>query len=237
MALNSRFAVFILLGNASRYPAYSAHPPPILCSCPYRCTIISMLFTHGGPLAKEISLRVPFSPANGAHMTTLLHALLRWLELATSHSSTAPAPTTTGAEAGAANSGNGGESRSSVDDAAGVTGKAVADAGISLMRLLCGWMHGCPAAARELLENPANLFVVDVAAGRCSLLLLQPAGLEGSATAIQRVAVKGLACLMLGLLLEYVEDAGAPRSGGVSSEWTRGLVMKMIQNRVGESLG
>ncbi|CAM9275437.1 unnamed protein product [Scytosiphon promiscuus] len=201
------------------------------------CMILSMLFTHGGALAKEISLRIPFSPAPGAHLTTLLHVLLRWLELATSHSSTAPAaPATIPAEMGAANSGKGVEPSNSADRTASIIGRATADAGISVMRLLCGWMYGCSAAAREVLENPANLFVVDVAAGRCPLLLPPPAGDEGSATAVQRVAVKGLACLMLGLLLEYVEDAagtGAPRSGGGASEWTRALVMKMIQKRVG----
>lgn len=195
-----------------------------------RCMILSMLFTHGGALAKEISLRVPFSPAPGAHLTTLLHVLLRWLELATSHSTAAPA------EIGEIGDPNSGEPKNSADGTASAIGRAAADAGISVMRLLCGWMHDCPAAARELLENPANLFVVDVAAGKCPLL---SAGVQGNAIAAQqRVAVKGLACLMLGLLLEYVEDGtGAARSGGGSggaSEWTRALVMKIIQNRVGE---
>lgn len=198
--------------------------------------IVSMLFTHGGALAKEVSLRVPLAPASDAHPTTLLHVLLRWLELATSHPGTTataaatPTPTATATATGAAPSGDPG---SGPADEARVVGRAAADAGIALMRLVCGWMYGCPAAARELLENPANLFVVDVAAGRCSLVLLED---EAGASAVQRVAVKGLACLMLGLLLEYVEGGRAPRSGGSGSggEWTRALVMKMINNRVGE---
>eukprot|EP00903_Cladosiphon_okamuranus_P005357 g5352.t1 len=167
------------------------------------CSIVSMLFTHGGALAKELSLRVPLAPGPGAHPTTLLHALLRWLELTTSE--------------------------------AQLFGRAAADAAVSLMRLVCGWVYGCPAAARELLQNPANLFVIDVAAGRCALLGEGEGG-EAGATAAQRVAVKGLACVMLGLLLEYLEGGAAPRSGGSGredGEWTRGLVMKMIQNRVG----
>lgn len=181
-----------------------------------------MLFTHGGALAKELSLRVPLASGPGAHPTTLLHTLLRWLELATSHSGT---------------------SGTAADDEAlsRVVGRAAADAAVSLMRLVCGWVYGCPAAARELLQNPANLYVVDMAAGRCALLGEgggEDRGL-GASTAAQRVAVKGLACVMLGLLLEYVEGTAAPRSGGSGGdgEWTRGLVMKMIQNRVGESTG
>lgn len=193
-----------------------------------------MLFTHGGALTKEVSLRVPLAPAPDAHRTTLLHVLLRWLELATSHPGT-PATavttaTTTAADAGK-NSSISGDSGSGPADEDQVFGRAIADAGIALIRLVCGWMYGCPAAARELLDNPANLFVVNVAAGRCSLVLLE----EGGASAVQRVAVKGLACLMLGLLLEYVEGTAAPRSGGSGGEWTRALVMKMINNRVGES--
>ncbi|CAM9927954.1 unnamed protein product, partial [Ectocarpus sp. 8 AP-2014] len=190
------------------------------------CMIISMLFTHGGALAKELSLRVPLAAATGAHPTTLLHVLLHWLELATSHR-----PASTATDRGApssSRSGDGHLGRPTVD------GHAAADAGISLERLLCGWMYGCPAAVVEMLDNPANLFVVDVAAGRCSVLV---EGGEGGATAVQCVALKGLACLGLGLLLEYVEGTGAPRSGGGGGggggEWTRSLVMKMIQNRVG----
>ncbi|CBJ27263.1 vesicle docking protein P115 [Ectocarpus siliculosus] len=190
------------------------------------CMIISMLFTHGGALAKELSLRVPLAAATGAHPTTLLHVLLHWLELATSHP-----PPSTATDRGApssSRSGDGPLGRPTVD------GHAAADAGISLERLLCGWMYGCPAAVVEMLDNPANLFVVDVAAGRCSVLV---EGGEGGATAVQCVALKGLACLALGLLLEYVEGTGAPRSGGGGGggggEWTRSLVMKMIQNRVG----
>lgn len=188
-----------------------------------------MLFTHGGGLAKELCLRVPLAPAPGAHPTTLLHVLLHWLELATSHP-----PATTATDRGApssSGSGDGHLGRPAVD------GQAAADAGISLVRLLCGWMYGCPAAVVEMLDNPANLFVVDVAAGRC---FAQAEDGAGGATAVQCVALKGLACLALGLLLEYVEGKGAPRSGGGgggAGEWTRSLVMKMIQNRVGESGG
>lgn len=182
-----------------------------------------MLFTHGGALAKELSLRVPLAPGPGAHPTTLLHALLRWLELATSHPG-----------AGAS-----GDLRAPADEAR-LLGRAAADAAVSLMRLVCGWVYGCPAAARELLQNPANLFLIDVAAGRCALLG-EGGGGKAGATAAQRVAVKGLACVMLGLLLEYLEGGAAPRSGGggggEDGEWTRGLVMKMIQNRVGEFKG
>lgn len=183
---------------------------------------MSTLFTHGGALAKELSLRVPLAPGPGAHPTTLLHAVLRWLELATSHPGTSATPANAPSSA----------------DGARLVGRAAADAGVSLMRLVCGWVYGCPAAAVELLQNPANLFVIDVAAGRCALLG-EEAGDKAGATAAQRVAVKGLACVTLGLLLEYVEGGGAPRSGGGGSgvgdaEWTRGLVMKMIQNRVGE---
>ncbi|CAN0494311.1 unnamed protein product, partial [Ectocarpus sp. 12 AP-2014] len=189
------------------------------------CMIISMLFTHGGSLAKELSLRVTLAAATGAHPTTLLHVLLHWLELATSHR-----PASTATDRGApssSRSGDGHLGRPAVD------GHAAADAGISLERLLCGWMYGCPAAVVEMLDNPANLFVVDVAAGRCFVLV---EGGEGGATAVQCVALKGLACLALGLLLEYVEGTGAPSSGGGGGgggEWTRSLVMKMIQNRVG----
>lgn len=187
-----------------------------------------MLFTHGGALAKELSLRIPLAAAQGAHPTTLLHVLLHWLELATSHP-----PATTETDRGAPSSGRSGDGhlgRPAVD------GRAAADAGISLVRLLCGWMYGCPAAVLEMLDNPANLFVVDVAAGRCSVLV--EGGAAGGATAVQCVALKGLACLALGLLLEYVEGTGAPRSGGGGAgQWTRSLVMKMIQNRVGESGG
>ncbi|CAM9566588.1 unnamed protein product, partial [Ectocarpus fasciculatus] len=188
------------------------------------CMIISMLFTHGGALAKELSLRIPLAAAQGAHPTTLLHVLLHWLELATSHP-----PATTETDRGAPSSGRSGDGhlgRPAVD------GRAAADAGISLVRLLCGWMYGCPAAVLEMLDNPANLFVVDVAAGRCSVPV--EGGAAGGATAVQCVALKGLACLALGLLLEYVEGTGAPRSGGGGAgQWTRSLVMKMIQNRVG----
>ncbi|CAM9720805.1 unnamed protein product, partial [Ectocarpus sp. 13 AM-2016] len=189
------------------------------------CMIISMLFTHGGALAKELSLRVPLAAATGAHPTTLLHVLLHWLELATSHR-----PASTATDRGAPSSSSSGDGHLGRP---AVYGHTAADAGISLERLLCGWMYGCPAAVVEMLDNPANLFVVDVAAGRCSVLV---EGGEGGATAVQCVALKGLACLALGLLLEYVEGTGAPSSGGGGGgggEWTRSLVMKMIQNRVG----
>ncbi len=213
-------------------------PPVHAAGFSSSCMIVSVLFTHGGALAKELSLRVPLAPEPGAHPTTLLHAVLRWLELATSHPGNAAAD--------ASNSGGGGglaRAAPAEEACAPAVGRAAADAGVSLLRLLCGWLYDCPAAARELLENPANLYVVDVAAGRCALLQALQASDGGKAaagaagaTAVQRVAAKGLACLMLGLLLEYVEGAAAPRSGGSPGEWTRALVMKMIQNRVGESL-
>lgn len=210
-------------------------PPCYAAGFSSSCMIVSMLFTHGGPLAKELSLRVPLAPEPGAHPTTLLHAVLRWLELATSN------PGTAAADASSSGGGGGLAGGPAEEACALAVVRAAADAGVSLLRLLCGWLYGCPAAARELLENPANLYVVDVAAGRCALLQAPQASEGGKAaagaTAVQRVAVNGLACLMLGLLLEYVEGAGAPRSGGSSGEWTRALVMKMIQNRVGESLG
>ena len=256
-----------------------------------------MLLTHGGGLAKEIALRVPLSAGPDAHPTTLLHVLLRWLELAVSRPRTGDSddalasngeggsspgiPGSNGivAEGGegsaeALDEGEGGRSPSPFSPAGGGAGdggtQAAADMSISLMRLLCGWLYGCPAAVRELLDNPSNLFVVDVAAGRCSLLEegspgagarkatasartggggASPggggwrgkggeAGAEGrGATAAQLVAVKGLACLTVGLLLEYVQvGASPPASGGSGGggEWTRDLVMKIIQNRVGE---
>lgn len=215
--------------------------------------ILSMLFTHGGGLTKEIALRVPIAPSPDTHTTTLLHALLRWLELATSHPHN---PATTGPsddhDPGFSNGGmpstggkqntNAGVSNSHSDVAA----RAIADAGVSLLRLLCRWVHNCTAAVREMLGNPSNLFVIDVAAGRCSLVSGGggDAGEGGTArgvTAAQCAGVKGLACLMLGLMLEYVEGAGSPSSGGdgndgSSEEWTRDLVMKMIQNRVGKGV-
>lgn len=53
---------------------------------------------------------------------------------------------------------------------------------------------------------------------------------------VQRTVLKGLGCLLLGLLLEYVEGEGGPRSGGGGGdELTRSLVMTMIQNRIGEN--
>lgn len=196
--------------------------------------IVSMLFTHGGALAKELALRVPLAPGPGAHTTTLLHTLLRWLELATSHTGTSTATADSAIASDAPTDGAGSDLRSPTDETREI-GRAAADAGVSLMRLICGWTYGCPAAARELLQNPANLYVIDVAAGRCALLGEDTIGV----TAAQRVAVKGLGCLMLGLLLEYVKGTAAPRSGSNAgdAEWTRGLVMKMIQNRVGESKG
>lgn len=225
-----------------------------------------MLFAHGGGLTKEIALRVPLVPAPDTHVTTLLHALLRWLELAVSRSCTSAAATrvvpgssnsSTSAEAiartdaqgdGATQTTAGAGSPSSCSPAeVEVAGRVTSDAAISVLRLLCEWVCDCPAAVRELLDNPANLFVVDVAAGRCSLFAEGVSGLgEGSgaakgevsrgATAVQRASVKGLACLMLGLLLEYVEEAAAPRSGSSGAgEWTRDVVMRMIQNRVGEA--
>lgn len=277
-----------------------------------------MLFRHGGEATKEIALRVPVdSPPPNRHRTTLLHGVLRWLELATSHTPAtavarsardmpAQGPAAVSAAIGV---GHLGVVPATVDDARGaavgaagegedregVVAKtiAVADAALSLLRLLCRWLHDCPAAARELLENPANLFVVDVAAGRCSLLgsggvtvptdggaggengaVVKKGGGRGlrvaegrrtgggagvSATAVhggcgdvQRATVKGLMCLVLGVLLEFVErGVSSARSGGSSSGgsggggggvgeeegWTRELVMRMIQNRVGEWSG
>lgn len=273
-----------------------------------------MLFRHGGEATKEIALRVPIdSPPPNRHRTTLLHVILRWLELATSHTPAAavarsagdmPAqgPATLSAAIGV---GNLGAVPATIDNArgaaAGAAGEgedregveaiaiAVADGALSLLRLMCRWLHDCPAAARELLENPANLFVVDVAAGRCSLLSsggvtaegarggnsaetrknsgggfgaaegrrtgggagVSAAAVHGGCGDVQRTTVKGLACLVLGLLLEFVErgvssarssgsiSAGSGGGGGGVGEeegWTRELVMKMIQNRVGEWL-
>lgn len=171
-----------------------------------------MLFAHGGGLTKEIALRVPLAlSVPHTHSTTLLHALLRWLELAI------PA---THEE---------------------VQSRAVADVGISLLQLMCRWVHGCSAAARELLGNPANLFVLDIAGGRRPCLAVEEGGIvgSGSVSGVQRTVLKGLACLLLGVLLEYVEGERVPRSGrgggGSGDELTRNLVMKMIQNRVGEN--
>lgn len=203
-----------------------------------------MLLEQGGSLAKEIALRVPVSPEPGSHATTLLHALLRWLELVINHplqASATPAvqnsATTRRIENGDAGGDEGGENRA-ISEA-----QAVSDVGLSLLRLLCGWVHGCPAAVRELLDNPANLFVVDVAAGRDSIMKTGSVNdndndrrrKSGSFLSVQRAAMKGFACLLLGLLLEYVEGAAdAPRSDG--GQWTRDVVMKMIQNRIGEEL-
>lgn len=274
-----------------------------------------MLFINGGETTKEIAQRIPVdTPPPSHHRTTLLHGVLRWLELATSHTAAAAAAADYVVETAVKNEsdlaaaigvGRLGPVSEAVDDAEGggqqqgggtaaetaaAIEAAVADAAVSLLRLLCRWLHQCPTAVRELLENPANLFVVDVAAGRCSLLHLKVAaagvGVEkngwagsgtngstlkmndggvpavdggevgGTTTAVaasgrdpahaQRAAVKGLTCLMLGILLEFVEeDASGVRSsssGGVSGGdgggsgnegWNRNLVMKMIQNRVG----
>lgn len=159
-----------------------------------------MLFAHGGGLTKEIALRVPLALSSPhTHSTTLLHALLCWLELAT--------PATH-------------------ED---IQSRAIADIGISLLQLMCRWVHGCSAAARELLGNPANLFVLDLAGGRRPFE-------EGCMSGVQSTVLKGLGCLLLGLLLEYVEGEGGPRSGGGGGdELTRSLVMTMIQNRIGEN--
>lgn len=250
-----------------------------------------MLFRHGGGATKEIALRVPVDLAPPSHRTTLLHALLRWIELATSHTSTATDADeilATGISKGpglAAAIGMGSlVPISEADNAEEVylaRATAVADAAVSLLKLLCRWLHGCPAAVRELVENPANLFIVDVAAGRCSLLKLTEFGSEpgggtptsgapsggSEATAAARggvkaasiagrevgdfesqiAAVKGLTCLTLGILLEFVEGtpqgrsaSGAGGGGGGAGmghhehAWNRELVMKMIQNRVGK---
>ena len=176
-----------------------------------------MLFSHGGELTKEIALRVPLSSSPDTHPTTLLHALLRWLELATPATSI---PTLNQLDTG-------------------VQARAIANVAVSLLQLVCRWVHSCTVAARELLGNPANLFLLDVAGGR-RLLVIGEGPEANATTAIQRTALKGLACVVLGLLLEYVEGEyegeGVPRSagGGGDDELTRDLVMKMIQNRVGE---
>ncbi|CAN0327434.1 unnamed protein product, partial [Discosporangium mesarthrocarpum] len=142
-------------------------------------------------------------------------------------------------------------------------------ASVSLLRVLCRWMYGCPAAARELLESPSNLFLVDLAAApglRASLpapessshssrgagekrerveagagaqagagagaggnevglaspvlrqaVMLKPAGWgwgeergneRVGAGATSRNLVMGLACLLLGLVLEFMEGPG-----------------------------
>ncbi|CAM9195290.1 unnamed protein product, partial [Laminaria digitata] len=200
------------------------------------CKIMAMLLTHGGGLAKEIALRVPLSAGPESHPTTLLHVLLRWLELATSRPPS-PTPNPSNTPASKDRDSSSSSSSSSTPGPPSGNGDVNAEAGvsaeaISLMRLLCGWLYGCPAAVRELLANPANLFVVDVAAGRWGAR-----GGLGGATDAQRVAVKGLACLTLALLLEYVEGVGAPSSvgSGGGGEWTRDLVLKIIQNRVGMS--
>lgn len=216
-------------------------------------------------MAKEISLRVPVALTLDGLPTTLLNALLCWLELATfCHHP----PTTTQDVIGSTKidgsfnpvvAKEDGSAESVVFSA--VAGRPAtpdsftesenkareafsADAAVSLLRLLCTWVYGCPAAVHELLGNPANLFVVEVAAGRYSLVVKNSGNGAGMKTAKDRVAkgvtsaqyaaLEGLACLMLGLLLEYVEGSSAPKSGGSSGEWTRDLVMKMIQKRIGE---
>lgn len=204
-----------------------------LCSC----MILSMLFRHGGGATKEIALRVPLAPAPSAHPTTLLHSVLHWLELATSRPQTAT---------GDAPSSRNGETRETGESVSPsletqFVGQARADAGISLLRLLCRWVHGCSAAVHELLENPANLFFVDIAAGKEEGGKKDVCAGEVStgATAAQRASVKGLSCLLLGIMLEFVESAGAAKSGsssGGGGEWTRDLIMKTIQNRVGEQV-
>lgn len=196
-----------------------------------------MLFRHGGGATKEIALRVPLAPAPGAHPATLLHSVFLWLELATCRPRTSS--TVTGDAPSSRNGGAEATGESLPPDPEVPTmefeGQARADAGISLLRLLCRWVHGCPTAVRELLENPANLFFVDVAAGKEEEGWGASAGeVSTGATAVQLASVKGLSCLLLGILLESVESASAPKSGGGGGEWTRDLIMKIIQNRVGE---
>lgn len=231
------------------------------------CMILSMLFENGRGTTKEIALRVPVDKASATHEgTTLLHAMMRWLELATSRELSFRDESGASEPRAASASATAGVSRN--ED------RAMADVAISLLRLLCRWVHGCPAAALELLQNPANLFMIEVAAGRCSLLDLGVQGGPGveaatgavaaskAAFATQCVAVKGLACLVLGVLLEFVEtkstatmpgsgggvadgNVGRPKEGAAAGllvgngvmEWSREMVMRVIHKRVGELNG
>lgn len=217
--------------------------------------ILSMLFENGRGTTKEIALRVPVDKASATHEgTTLLHATMRWLELATSREPSFRDESIASEPRAASASATAGVSRNE--------NRAIADVAISLLRLLCRWVHGCPTAALELLQNPANLFMIEVAAGRCSLLDPGAAGAVAvlkAAFATQCVAVKGLACLVLGVLLEFVEtkgtammpgsgggvadgDVGRPKEGGAAGqsvgngvmEWSREMVMRVIHKRVGE---
>lgn len=236
-----------------------------------------MLFKHGRGTTKEIALRIPVDSGSPAHpRSTLLHAVLRWLELITSHELDS-GDTARDKEHARAVDRSGGTDTSPVGGLAlyeqtpGATAvvdsddeeQARADAAITLLRLLCHWVHSCPAAVLDFLQNPANLFIVEVAAGRCPLFNARTGGgeltsgrgdpLPLSAATSQGIAAKGLACLVLGILLEFVEaggDLAGPTSGrdttvgfgggsaegasGGGLQWNRELLWSMIQKRIGE---
>ncbi|CAM9465788.1 unnamed protein product [Chrysoparadoxa australica] len=94
-------------------------------------------------------------------------------------------------------------------------GHQLEQACLSLLQLLCVWMRGSLPAVTAFLASPSNLFVVDAAAFR------------GDSAAAVSGRVRGLCCLLLGVLMRYI--------GQGDGQWSRETIMSMVDNRVGVS--
>jgi Uso1 / p115 like vesicle tethering protein, head region len=181
------------------------------------CRVLDLLLLHGGGTTQEIALRVPLCLREGEQPLPLLQCVLLWVEeavmAAQQQSSTAATSTSTTAEV--------------------------------LLQLLCRWLNGCSTAVSELLANPASLLIVDIAAQRSRGGNSPPPSAAGTlaaySTASSMATVRGLACLLLGLILEYVSNddsntaatGAAATTAGTAQQWDRATVLSLIERRVG----
>jgi hypothetical protein len=109
---------------------------------------------------------------------------------------------------------------------------------ISLFRLLLEWVSGCPAAARELVNSPASLFLFDLAKG------IVPVAAQATPPGVFDVAphTRSIAALLLGCCLEQLAlgeqqggggggtDAGGGDGG---SEMDAARLLKMLGSAIG----
>jgi predicted nucleic acid-binding Zn-ribbon protein len=182
------------------------------------CRVLDLLLLHGGGTTQEIALRVPLCLREGEQPLPLLQCVLLWLEeavmAAQEQSSTAAA-----------------------------TAAAASTAAEVLLQLLCRWLYGCSTAVSELLANPASLLIVDIAAQRNRGGNSPPPSAAGAMAAYSATSgmatVRGLACLLLGLILEYVSSdnsstaVATAAAAGAAQQWDRATVLSLIERRVG----
>jgi len=173
------------------------------------CRILRLLLQGGGEGAKQLALKasVPLRQTlsttiqsnsdnrSDHHSSTsetdtgsisssftdsaLLDAVLRWIEAAITREH--------------ADDGN---------DASSSSGGAEGQLAVSLLSLLAVWLHNCPLAVAALLEQPENLFLVEIAAGANAGSSSSSSPRTSEPRQKCQAAVRGLATLVLGVCME-----------------------------------